>query len=208
MKDCSWGSGRGVTPTLISLSIVRLPCPLPTLQGAMVMEDEIDAQPDGSIVSRKAPMPLVDLRLARIQHTCGPRDLSSLMLPAVDEVVSHQASFPSHLLPLHFHHSPLLLQSPPSPMAVISLSSTLFLSPYLSLFHHLSLSLFHPVSLPPTPLTSLFSPFLSLPPTYIPPCPRSKVLSEGLKGVLSAVFQVLLPQMEQLMQFGERLDNL
>ena len=36
----------------------------------------------------------------------------------------------------------------------------------------------------------------------------SKFMEDGLRGILSALFQVLLPQMEQLMQFGERMDSL
>ena len=121
----------------------------------MVMEDEIDAQPDGSIVTRKAPMPLVDLRLARIQHTCGPRDLSSLMLLAVNEVVSPQASFPSFssLPPTfslststislsYFNPLPLLRPSSPFPPLSSSPSSIISLSPYSTLY--LSLQLHSP----------------------------------------------------------------
>ena len=43
-----------------------IPCPAhcsaPPLQGAVVMEDEMDSQLDGNMLSRKPAVPLVDLR--------------------------------------------------------------------------------------------------------------------------------------------------
>ena len=36
----------------------------------------------------------------------------------------------------------------------------------------------------------------------------SKFIGDTLRGILSILFQVLLPQIEQLMQFGERTDSL
>ena len=46
-------------------SIVEWPRPHPALQGAVTMEDEVDVtQTDGSIASKKAPVPMVNLRWA------------------------------------------------------------------------------------------------------------------------------------------------
>ena len=42
----------------------------------------------------------------------------------------------------------------------------------------------------------------------LPMVDLSQVMEEGLKGMLTNVFQVLVPQMELLMQSGDKLDSL